>query len=95
MLREMKLAKVGAWIALALSYLARPPRDCDSQRRSDRHRRSGLGLLALAWSQMRAVLLTTLVLIGVLATLSLIGWIGLLYVPASWTLRSFPPASNP
>jgi hypothetical protein len=39
-------------------------------------------LLVLAWSQMRAVLLTALVLIGVTATLSLIGWIGLLYVPS-------------
>jgi hypothetical protein len=36
----------------------------------------------LAWSQMRAVLLTALVLIGVTATLSLIGWIGLLFVPS-------------
>jgi len=50
--------------------------------------------LALGWSQTRAVLLTALVLIGVTTTLSLIGWIGLLYVP-SMILIGFAAVRTP
>jgi len=81
--REARLAKVGAWVALTLSIALaiRAP--------------AFLGaLLALGWSQTRAVLLTALVLIGVTTTLSLIGWIGLLYVP-SMILIGFAAVRTP
>lgn len=94
--REARLAKVGAWIALTLSValvihviaIANPealvivaPAFVGA-------------LLAFGWSRTRAVLLTALVLIGMTTTLSLIGWIGLLYVP-SMILIGFAAVRTP
>ena len=83
MSRDTKVAKVGAWIALALSVaLVLRVIAIDNAEAIVIVAPSLVGaLLVLAWSQLRAVLLMALVLIGVTATLSLIGWIGLLYVP--------------
>lgn len=82
--RETRVAKVGAWIALALSVgLVLRVTAIDNAEAIVIVAPALIGaLLALAWSHMRAVLLTALVLIGVTASLSLIGWIGLLYVPS-------------
>ena len=84
MSRNTKMAKVGAWIALALSVaLVLRVLAIDNTEAIVIVAPALVGaLLALAWSQMRAVLLMALVLIGLTATLSLIGWIGLLYVPS-------------
>jgi len=40
------------------------------------------GLAGVGWPQKRIVLATAVILISVTAVLSLIGWIGLLYVPS-------------
>ena len=82
--REARLAKVGAWIALTLSIaLVIRVIAIDNPEALVIVAPAFVGaLLALGWSQIRAVLLTALVLIGVTTTLSLIGWIGLLYVPS-------------
>ena len=84
MSRETKVAKVGAWIALALSIaLVLRVISIDNAEAIVIVAPALVGaLLAIAWSHMRGVMLTALVLIGVTATLSLIGWIGLLYVPS-------------
>jgi hypothetical protein len=77
-------AKLGAWIALALSIaLVIRVIAIDNPEALVIVAPAFVGaLLALGWSQARAVLLTALVLIGVTTILSLIGWIGLLYVPS-------------
>ena len=82
--RGTRLAKVGAWIALALSIaLVIRVIAIDNPEALVIVAPAFVGaLLELGWSQTRAVLLTALVLIGVTTTLSLIGWIGLLYVPS-------------
>lgn len=84
MSRDTKVAKVGAWIALALSVaLVLRVIAIDNAEAIVIVAPALVGvLLVLAWSQMRAVLLTAVVLIGATVTLSLIGWIGLLYVPS-------------
>lgn len=84
MSQETKVAKVGAWIALALSIaLVVRVIAIDNPEALVIVAPALVGaLLALGWSQMRMVLLTALVLIGVTATFLLIGWIGLLYVPS-------------
>lgn len=84
MSRDTKVAKVAAWIALALSIaLVLRVIAIDNAEAIVIVAPALVGaLLVLAWSQMPAVLLTALVLIGVTATLSLIGWMGLLYVPS-------------
>lgn len=84
MSRDTKVAKVGAWIALALSVaLVLRVIAIDNAEAIVIVAPALVGVfLVLAWSQMRAVLLTAVVLIGATATLSLIGWIGLLYVPS-------------
>jgi hypothetical protein len=84
MSRETKVANVGAWIALALSIaLVVRVIAIDNPEALVIVAPALVGaLLALGWPQMRMVLLTALVLIGVTATFSLIGWIGLLYVPS-------------
>lgn len=94
--RGTKAAKVGAWIALALSIaLVLRVIAIDNAEAVIVVAPALVGaLLALAWSRMRAVLLTALVLIGVTATLSLIGWIGLLYVP-SMILIGFAAVRSP
>ena len=94
--REATLAKVGAWIALTLSIaLVIRVIAIDNPEALVIVAPAFLGaLLALGWSQTRAVLLTALVLIGVTTTLSLIGWIGLLYVP-SMILIGFAAVRTP
>jgi hypothetical protein len=81
--REVRLAKVGAWMALTLSiaFVIRVIA-IDNPEALVIVAPAFVGaLLALGWSRTRAVLLTALVLICGTATLLLIGWIGLLYVP--------------
>jgi hypothetical protein len=94
--RETRLAKVGAWIALAPSIaLVIRVIAIDNPEALVIVAPAFVGaLLALGWSQTRVVLLTALVLIGVTTTLSLIGWIGLLYVP-SILLIGFAAAGTP
>ena len=77
------MAKVGGWIALALSIaLVIRVIAINNPEALVIVAPAFVGaLLALGWSQTRTVLLTALALIGVTTTLSLIGWIGLLYVP--------------
>jgi hypothetical protein len=83
MSRDTKMARVGAWIALVLSsaFVLRVIAIDNAEAIVIVAPALVGALLVLAWAQMRAVLLTALVLIGVTASLSLIGWIGLLYVP--------------
>jgi hypothetical protein len=85
MSRDTKAAKVGAWLALAVSIaLVLRVIAIDNAEAIVIVAPALVGaLLVLAWSQLHAVLLTAVVLIGVTAILSLIGWIGLLYVPSS------------
>jgi hypothetical protein len=82
--RETKPAKIGAWIALGLSIaLVVRVIAIDNPEALVIVAPALVGaLLAVAWTQMRVTLLTALVLIGVTATVSLIGWIGLLFVPS-------------
>lgn len=84
MLRETKAGKIGAWIALALSIalVVRVIAIGNPEALVIVAPALVGALLAIAWSQMRVALLTALVLIGVTATFSLIGWIGLLFVPS-------------
>ncbi|HEY8115385.1 MAG TPA: hypothetical protein VIH70_03125 [Actinomycetota bacterium] len=84
MSRETKPGKIGAWIALGLSIaLAVRVIAIDNPEALVIVAPALVGaLLAVAWPQMRVALLTGLVLIGVTATFSLIGWIGLLFIPS-------------
>jgi hypothetical protein len=85
----VRLAKVGAWIALTMS-IALVIRVIAI----DNPEAFVGALLALGWSRTRTVLLTALVLIGGTTTLSLIGWVGLLYVP-SMILIGFAAVRTP
>jgi len=78
------MARFGAWIALALSIvLVVRVIAIDNAGALVIVAPAFVGaLLAVAWPQMRAVLLTALMLIGVTAIFSLIGLVGLLYVPS-------------
>ena len=84
MSRETKPGKIGAWIALALSMtLVARVIAIDNPEALFIVAPALVGaLLAVAWSQSRVALLAALVFICVTATFSLIGWIGLLFVPS-------------
>lgn len=94
--REARLARVGARIALALSIaLVIRVIAIDNPEALVIVAPAFVGaLLAFGWSQTRAILLTALVLIGITTTLSLIGWLGLLYVP-SMILIGFAAVRTP
>jgi hypothetical protein len=92
----VRLAKVGAWIALTMSIaLVIRVIAIDNPEALVIVAPAFVGaLLALGWSRTRTVLLTALVLIGGTTTLSLIGWVGLLYVP-SMILIGFAAVRTP
>jgi hypothetical protein len=82
--RDRRIARVGAWIALVVSIalVLRVIAIDNAEAIVIVAPAFAGGLLVLAWPQMLAVLLTALVLTGITATLSLIGGIGLFYVPS-------------
>src|SRR5215217_8261602 len=84
MSRETKPGQIGAWIALALTIaLVVRVIAIGNPEALVIIAPALLGaVLALAWARMRVALLTAFVLIGITATLSLIGGVGLLFVPS-------------
>jgi hypothetical protein len=90
MSRETKQAKVGGWLALALSSaLVVRVVAIDNPEALVIVAPALVGsLLAVIWPGVRGVSWTAVVLIGVTAVFSLIGWVGLLFVPSLVLLGS-------
>jgi hypothetical protein len=84
MSRETKGARVGAWLALVLSSaLVVRVIAIDNPEALVIVAPALVGsLLAVRWPDARGALLTAVVLIGVTAVFSLIGWVGLLFLPS-------------
>lgn len=90
MSREAKEAKVGGWLGLALSSaLVVRVVAIDNPEALVIVAPALVGsLVAVIWPGVRGALLTAVVLIGVTAVFSLIGWVGLLFIPSLVLLGS-------
>jgi hypothetical protein len=82
--------KVGGWLALALSaaLVVRVVQIDNPEALVIVAPALAGSLLAVLWPGARGALLTAVVLIGVTAVFSLIGWVGLLFVPSLVLLAS-------